>query len=110
MYPRLGVCLFLIACISAARADNWPGWRGPTGDGVSKETGLPVKWSATQNVRWKVPLAGAGVSAPIVWGDRVFVTSSEGRLSDQLALACHDADTGKLLWRTRFFGSALPEG
>jgi outer membrane protein assembly factor BamB len=46
----------------------------------------------------------------VVWEKRVFVTSSDGRLNDQLSLDCHDADTGKLLWRCRFFGSVLPEG
>ncbi len=91
-------------------ADDWPGWRGPGGQGISREQGLPVKWSATEGVRWKASLQGAGVSAPIVWGNRVFVTSSDGRLNDRLHLTCLDAGSGKLLWSTRFFGSAQPEG
>jgi outer membrane protein assembly factor BamB len=60
-------------------ADNWPHWRGPSGTGVSVETRLPESWSDTQNIGWKAPLRGVGVSSPIVWGDRVYVTSQVGR-------------------------------
>lgn len=103
--------LIALVCVaSLARADNWPGWRGPTHDGISTEKKLPLKWSATENVRWKAPLTGAGVSQPVVWGKRVFVTASDGRLNDRLTLSCHDADSGKLLWRSRYFGSALSDG
>ena len=59
-------------------AENWPSWRGPVASGVSTETGLPEKWSATENVAWRAKLGGVGVSSPIVWGDRVFVTSQVG--------------------------------
>src|SRR5262249_14361575 len=67
-------------------------------------------WSASENLRWKVPLEGAGVSAPIVWGERIFLTSSAGRLSDQLFLSCHQRSDGRQLWRIQCFGSAQPEG
>ncbi len=103
----------VIACLVVslpARADNWPAWRGQGGDGISREAKLPLKWSATENVAWKVPLQGAGVSAPIVWGERVFLTSSDGRLNDRLHLSCFDAVKGKRLWNVSFFGSAMPEG
>ena len=58
---------------------SWPHWRGPAASGVSAETGLPLRWSSTDNIAWKAPLGGLGVSSPIVWGDRVFVTSQAGR-------------------------------
>jgi outer membrane protein assembly factor BamB len=90
----------------AAVADNWPGWRGPSGDGISAEKGLPVHWSWDKNVRWKVPLHGAGVSAPVVWGERVFLTASTGRLNDELHITCHHRADGRLLWHTRLFGTA----
>src|SRR5262245_9409495 len=61
--------------VSAAAAD-WPAWRGLAGLGVSEEKGLPVQWSPTANVRWKVALPAAGNSTPIVWGDRVFITQA----------------------------------
>lgn len=96
--------LFLAPAL--ALAGNWPGWRGPDADGLTAETGLPVHWSRTQNVRWKVPTRGVGVSSPVVWGDRVFLTASEGRLNDQLHVYCHHRADGRLLWHTRLFGSA----
>jgi outer membrane protein assembly factor BamB len=112
-HSRIGIlvrslCILGVACaaISPARAGNWPGWRGPDGTGVTAEKGLPVRWSATKNVRWKVPLQGAGVSAPVVWGDAVFLTASDGRLNDRLHVYCFHRADGRTLWHTRLFGSA----
>ncbi|HEX5069787.1 MAG TPA: PQQ-binding-like beta-propeller repeat protein, partial [Vicinamibacterales bacterium] len=59
-------------------ADNWPHWRGPSASGVSPETGLPSVWSEAAGVAWKSPIRGLGVSSPIVWGERVIVTSQVG--------------------------------
>jgi outer membrane protein assembly factor BamB len=64
---------------SGLAAENWPQWRGPSGHGVSVESRLPTTWSADTNVAWRAPLAGLGTSSPIVWDDRVFVTSQIGR-------------------------------
>jgi outer membrane protein assembly factor BamB len=80
------------------------------GTGVSPDKGLPVRWSATENVRWKVPLHGAGVSTPVVSGQQVFLTASDGRLNDQLHVYSFNRADGKTLWHTRLFGSAQPEG
>ena len=57
---------------------DWPTWRGPNGTGIAPDRTLPTRWSAADNVAWKTPLAGAGVSTPIVSGDRVYVTSQVG--------------------------------
>ncbi len=70
--------LHLIAVTPGAAA-NWPQWRGPRANGVSPEQGLPVRWSAGESVAWKAPLGGLGVSSPIVWEDRVFLSSQLGR-------------------------------
>ena len=59
-------------------ADNWPQWRGAHANGLTTETSLPTSWNMTQGVAWRAKLAGAGVSTPIVWGGRVFVTSQIG--------------------------------
>lgn len=59
-------------------AENWPHWRGPAASGVSSEQRLPERWSDTDNVAWKAPLRGVGISSPIVWDDLVFVTSQAG--------------------------------
>jgi outer membrane protein assembly factor BamB len=91
------LCLSLF-CISLLRAENWPAWRGPLGTGVCAEKNLPVEWSATKNVKWKVALPERGNSSPVVWGDRVFVTQAikeEGRRT----LMCFDRRKGKLLWQ-----------
>ncbi len=68
----------LILLTGTAWADNWPQWRGPLGTAVSPEKGLPTEWSNEQNIAWKAELRGLGVSSPIVWGDRVFVTYQIG--------------------------------
>ena len=103
---RFVVSLLALTIAEPVCADNWPAWRGPTNQGVSAEKRLPVQWSANQNVRWKVPVPGAGVSAPVVWDDRVFLTASDGRLNDRLHVFCWRRDDGKLLWHTKLFGSA----
>src|SRR5437763_153103 len=57
-------------------AGDWPQFRGPGGSSVSEETGLPFRWSQTENVRWKVDLPGRGVSCPVIAGDTVYLTAS----------------------------------
>ncbi len=101
------LCLTLaLVAATLSHAENWPSWRGPTGMGVSNEKNLPVRWSTKKNVRWKVKLEGAGVSTPIVWGKRVWVTTSDGRRNDRLHVYCYKRNDGKLLWHTRLFGTA----
>ena len=75
----LTIAALCVAAAAELSAWNWPQWRGPSGQGVSSETGLPATWSATENVAWRAPIAGLGTSSPIVWGDRVIVTSQVGR-------------------------------
>jgi outer membrane protein assembly factor BamB len=70
--------VFLLALTAAVHAENWPNWRGPSASGISPETGLPAQWSDTTNIAWKATVRGLGISSPIVWGDRVFVTSQVG--------------------------------
>jgi outer membrane protein assembly factor BamB len=84
---------------ATAEAENWPGFRGPTGQGISTEAGLPVEWNATTGVGWKTPIPGEGWSSPIVWGERIFLTAAlqDGRKCHVL---CLDADSGRILWNT----------
>lgn len=111
---------------------NWPQWRGPGGNGVSPETGLPSEWSGTKNVLWKTALPGKGHSSPIVWGNRIFLTTAiEGETVPGIKRVVHningnefthpagvgvdkkntlkvialDRDTGKIVWeRTAYEG------
>ena len=75
---RLAVSIgtFLGASIALAEDGDWPQWRGPGGHGVSSETGFPSEWSPTKNIKWKTEIPGRGHSSPVVWGDRIFLTTS----------------------------------
>ena len=89
--------IFLFLVISAvASAENWPQWRGPRLDGISGEANLPVKWSATDNVAWKLPLPSLSGSTPIIWGQKVFLHVADG---DNLQLWCVDRKQGNVLWK-----------
>jgi outer membrane protein assembly factor BamB len=87
--------ILLLAVTRPAVSENWPHWRGPRNDGTSLETRLPVKWSKTENVLWRLPLPGPAGATPVVWGDRIFLTSAEG---DDLVLLCISTN-GKILWK-----------
>ncbi|MBI1901348.1 MAG: PQQ-binding-like beta-propeller repeat protein, partial [Planctomycetia bacterium] len=93
------LCLaaFSILLGQNASADDWPRWRGSDGSAVSRETGLPEKWSATDNVRWRAEIKGEGSSSPIVVGECVFVTSAE-ELGARRSIHCLDRATGKTRW------------
>ncbi len=65
-----------VCALSLTAADgNWPQWRGPGATGIAESTKLPITWSATQNIAWKAEVPGRGHSQPVVWGDRVFLTT-----------------------------------
>jgi outer membrane protein assembly factor BamB len=68
--------LLLLGQIGAQDLSNWPQWRGRDADGLAPEAKPPINWSATENVRWKTAIPGKGHSTPIVWADRVFVTTA----------------------------------
>ena len=127
--------ILLLATLTATA--NWSGWRGSDGTGVSSETGVPLEWSATKNVKWKTQLPGRGHSSPIVWGNRVFLTTDiegevvtgakavEHKLGGQIfkhpdsigadrkhtfKMLCFDRATGKLLWeRTSYEGTVYDD-
>jgi hypothetical protein len=91
------ISLVVLALAAPVWAEDWPGWRGPRGDGTSSEANVPVRWSATENVAWKVPIRGKGYSSPIVWGDRVFLTTCLEDQKNRVLLAL-DRGSGKGLW------------
>ena len=70
--------MLLVLATSLLSAENWPQWRGPDSNGISKDPNVATEWSATQNVAWKTPIDGWGTSTPIVWNGRVFLTSQLG--------------------------------
>jgi outer membrane protein assembly factor BamB len=100
-FRRLASACVLTASLLAPSflgAGNWPEWRGPTGQGITPESDLPLRWSATEGVRWKAPLPGPGNSTPVVWGERVVITQAVDKGKERATLCFHRAD-GKLLWK-----------
>ena len=91
----------LAALATGAAADNWPQWRGPLQNGVSREANLPLRWSPTENVAWKLPLPARSGSTPIVWGERIFLNVAEG---DEISLWAVDRANGQALWKKRLGG------
>lgn len=112
--------VLLMGAVSVAGADNWPQFRGASARGVADGSTPPAKWDtgSGENIKWKTPIPGLGHSSPVIWGDRVFVTTSisgkdkptlkVGLYGDITPLAddtkhswrvyCLDRDTGKILW------------
>jgi len=91
---------------SLAWAENWPCWRGPRGDGTSLEKDAPTHWSGTDNIAWKIPVPGEGHSSPIIWDNRIFLTSALQE-SQERVLLCFDRKTGATLWRQTVVQSPL---
>ncbi|MEI8382273.1 MAG: PQQ-binding-like beta-propeller repeat protein [Planctomycetota bacterium] len=100
---RLFLLISMVMAFSTTLpAADWRQFRGNDSSGVSSEKDLPVKWSATENIGWKVSLPGRGLSSPIVVGDRVFVTCSSGFRHDRLHVICLNASDGKIRWERQF--------
>lgn len=86
-------------------AENWPCFRGPTGQGVSQEKNLPLTWSLRENLAWRTQIPGIGWSSPIVWENRVFLTSATPD-GTSCHLLCLDTAQGKILWDKEVFRQA----
>ena len=132
----LSIALFLNV-LALAGNDDWPGWRGPTANGISTLKDVPSSWSADRNIAWKTAIEGRGHSSPVVWGDRIFLTTDiEGEAVEGLVPPKHriqgqpfrhpdsigmnhkhilkvmsfDTKSGKQLWeRTAYDGTVADE-
>ena len=97
---------FLFSGIVAGRSESWPCFRGPGHQGISQETGLPLHWNATSNILWKTEIPGESWSSPIVWGDRVFLTTAtDGGVSCRIL--CLEANSGKVIWNKELLQQKL---
>jgi len=94
--------IFIFASITPGAAENWPRFRGPTGQGISSEENVPLQWSADSNIVWKTEIPGAGWSSPIVWDDRVFVTTATEN-GTKCRVLCLDRKGGGILWDKQVF-------
>jgi outer membrane protein assembly factor BamB len=106
----IGVCTLLVSVSLLAQnarptADpHWPAWRGPTHDGVSRETSLPTKWSATEGVDWKLPLPSYSGSTPIIWNDFVFLNVATASNTGELELWAIDRNKKEVAWKRPIAG------
>jgi outer membrane protein assembly factor BamB len=98
------MALLLAAAPEPAAGQTWPAFRG-RGDSRTDAANLPLTWSDDRNLAWKAALPGYGQSSPVVWKERVFVTSIEGEMKDRLHLFCLERATGRTLWRKEFRGT-----
>jgi outer membrane protein assembly factor BamB len=87
---------------------QWPQFRGPDGNGVSTSTGLPLTWSETQNVRWKIPIHGRAWSSPIVMGSQIWLSTATADGRELFAVAV-DKNTGKILFDLKLFDVPNPQ-
>ena len=103
------IALFCILILNrAGSAENWPQWRGPRGDGSSLDKRAPLQWDGVtgKNIAWRSSVPGEGHSSPIVWGDRVFLTSCVTASTERILL-CFHRDTGELIWQRTVFKGPL---
>jgi len=106
--PRLLPALLLAILPALSASENWNQFRGPTGQGLSDATGLPLRWSETERVKWKTPIHGKAWSSPVVWGNQVWLTTAtaDGR---ELYAVCVDRTTGRILSDQKLFDIAAPQ-
>jgi hypothetical protein len=109
-----------ISVFAQTETTNWPQFRGPSASGISETSSLPIKWDIEkgENVKWKINVPGLGFSSPVIWGDRLFLTTAISGLDDPelkvglygsidpvedetihtWKVLCYDKNSGKLLW------------
>lgn len=102
------IVLFAAVTSPLSAGENWPEFRGPSGDGHSSVTGLPLKWSESQNVTWKTAIHGKGWSSPVIWGEQVWMTTAENK-GKELYAVCVDRRSGKIVHDIKLFDVAKPE-
>src|SRR5260221_13123387 len=117
----------LLIAVPAVRADNWPAWRGPRLDGVPTEKGpfplkwsekdnivwvptdklpFPIPWVEKKNILWKSAIPGKGHSSPVIWSDRIFLTSCDEATGERFLICINRAD-GKIVWQETVFTGPL---
>jgi outer membrane protein assembly factor BamB len=99
--------LLLVTTQRTSAAENWPQFRGPTGDGHTDAVGLPLTWSDEQNVTWKTPIHGRGWSSPVVWGNQIWLTTATAD-GKQMFVLCVDRQTGKIVHDLKLFDNEKP--
>jgi outer membrane protein assembly factor BamB len=106
--PRAGATLALFSLAVCALGEDWPEFRGPTGQGLASAKHVPLEWNAAKNVAWKQPIPGHGWSSPILHNGRVYLTTAvEGAGSSSATMSlrtlCLEESTGQIIWNTEVF-------
>jgi outer membrane protein assembly factor BamB len=99
---------FFTMRLAAAEGENWPQFRGPTGDGHSAARDLPVTWSERQNVKWKTAVPGKAWSSPVIWGQQVWMTTAP-KDGTQLFAICVDRNSGQIIHNLKLFDVERPQ-
>ncbi len=94
------VLLFLLTSAAPGPAQEWTRFRGPNGSGISDAKTIPTQWTE-RDFNWKMALPGPGHSSPVLWGDRIFLTTGDDR-TNQLWVLCVSASQGRILWQKAF--------
>lgn len=94
--------LALLLCVVVVHAENWPQFRGPSHQGLSEEKNIPLHWNGVSNVVWRTGIPGESWSSPIVWGDRIFVTTATDN-GESCRVISLDRRSGQLLWNREAF-------
>jgi len=97
---------FYLGLLATSLAGEWPGWRGPTGDGIVPDTKAPLEWSIEKDVKWKIKVPGKGHASPIIWGDALFLVSAD-EVSGERILMRLDLKTGKTIWTKTVLASPI---
>src|SRR5688572_25196186 len=108
MLPRLVLVVLIFIATSVFAADHWPQFRGPTGDGHSDATGLPLKFGESERVKWKTAIHGKAWSSPVIWGSQIWLTTATED-GTELSAVCVDKETGKILRDDVLFRVATPQ-
>jgi outer membrane protein assembly factor BamB len=111
MHARVFIPLGIFALtlsLEVLAADNWPQFRGPSGDGMSNAAGLPVTWSEQEHIKWKTPVHGKAWSSPVIWGDQIWMTSATPK-GHELFAVCVDRNSGKIVFDNLLFTIAEPQ-
>jgi outer membrane protein assembly factor BamB len=89
----------IVLAVVSVSAENWPAWRGPLANGVSGEKALPIKWSTTENIAWKLPMPSRSGATPIIWNDHIFLNVATAMTSGNLELWAVDRHKGEPMWK-----------
>lgn len=108
MKPYLVSALVAVSTTLSIAGENWPQFRGPSGDGIANSTNLPVSWSEDENIAWKTEIHGLGWSSPVIYDNQIWLTTAT-QDGTELSVLCLDKNSGKILLDQKLFDIAQPQ-